>query len=447
MMLGIRDLLPFLFLIYLFSDSVLRKKPNYIAILTYGFFLGFLRRLLPNDSIFMQNKFYLDPLLLVIPISLLLCLSVSKIGQLDSKILNYSLKLLILLSTIQIFNPRQGSVLVGLVGWLAYVVPILFVYLGTTVDDNALNRILEALKLLGLIVCAYGLAQVVFGYNFWDRRWYQIVTRNGDYTVLAYGINRPFGTFSSVGEYAQVIGLATVAVVFQYLNSVISFRRFFSYVVFFLMSSALTASRGSLIFTFMIALAPALFASTKKLKATLLIPKLLPYAVGTAWAVPLIVDLIPSDSLGNAKLLVDRQAAGLAGNHSEVTSASVHITQTLDAFRESFSSIFGYGVGAISGAQRLNGLTRLNFESDIGNSSYAFGIFGFIIMLLVFYSLYSALIKCNSKLSILGFLILLASINNWFNPGHYSTVWLVWLLMGKVFSARREIEIEPIKNH
>ncbi|NBU81018.1 MAG: hypothetical protein EBS55_05165 [Flavobacteriaceae bacterium] len=174
---------------------------------------------------------------------------------------------------------------------------------------------------------------------------------------------------------------------------------------------------------------------------------MLPYAVGTAWAVPLIVDLIPSDSLGNAKLLVDRQAAGLAGNHSEVTSASVHITQTLDAFRESFSSIFGYGVGAISGAQRLNGLTRLNFESDIGNSSYAFGIFGFIIMLLVFYSLYSALIKCNSKLSILGFLILLASINNWFNPGHYSTVWLVWLLMGKVFSARREIEIEPIKNH
>jgi len=164
------------------------------------------------------------------------------------------------------------------------------------------------------------------------------------------------------------------------------------------------------------------------------LPKFVSVALVGAWTLPWVVRLIPTEVLGSAATLIERQSSGLGGNSSGVTSAYVHLTQTEEAFRESVSSIFGFGTGAISGAQRLNGSTRMNFESDIGNASYAFGIFGFIAMLVVFYGLYSAIVSINLIQASLIILLLLPSVNNWFNPGHYATVWIMWLLIGHLLN-------------
>lgn len=433
-MIGIRDLIPILFLMYTLSSSIIRNKPNYRAVVIFGFLLGFLRRFLPNDSLLATSGINLDPLLLVIPLTFVICLFISQISVIESKMLDWSLKGLFVISTLAIFNPRQGSILVGITGWIAYVIPFMFIYLGSKISNVEFDKILNTLKILGLLICTYGFSQVIFGYNSWDQQWFDSVTLSGEYSVVAYGTNRPFGTFSSIGEYAQGIGMVAGIVCFQYLNSKIKFREFFFYMLIFLTSASLTASRAALIITFMIALAPLILKLTVDRTSKFIMPRFVSVALISAWVLPWIVRLIPTEFLGGAATLIERQSAGLGGNSSGVTPAYVHLTQTGEAFRESVSSIFGFGTGAISGAQRLNGSTRMNFESDIGNASYAFGIFGFIAMLIVFYGLYSAIVKNNLIQASLVILLLLPSVNNWFNPGHYGTVWIMWLLIGYLLS-------------
>ena len=433
-MIGIRDLFPILFLVYILSSSIIKNKPNYQALVIFGFLLGFLRRFLPSDSILATSGTNLDPLLLVIPLTFVICLFISQMSVIESKILDWSLKGLVVISTLAIFNPRQGSILVGITGWIAYVIPFMFIYLGSKISKEEFDKILNTLKILGLSVCTYGFSQVIFGYNSWDQQWFNSVTLNGEYSVVAYGTNRPFGTFSSIGEYAQGIGIVAGIVSFQYFNSKIKFRAFFFYMLIFLISVSLTASRAALITTFMIALSPLILKSTVNRTSKFIMPRFVSVALVSAWILPWVVRLIPTELLGSAATLIERQSAGLGGNSSGVTPAYVHLTQTGEAFRESVSSIFGFGTGAISGAQRLNGSTRMNFESDIGNASYAFGIFGFIAMLVVFYGLYSAIVNINFIQASLVILLLLPSVNNWFNPGHYATVWVMWLLIGYLLS-------------
>ena len=80
----------------------------------------------------------------------------------------------------------------------------------------------------------------------------------------------------------------------------------------------------------------------------------------------------------------------------------------------------------------------MNAETDIGNASYAFGIVGFLVMLAIFYGLYSSITGVLISQSSLMILLLLPSVNNWFNPGHYSTVWVVWLLIGSILKEKSQ---------
>jgi hypothetical protein len=439
-MIGIRDLIPLLFLIYMLSSSILRKEPNYVALVIFGFFLGFFRRFLPSDSLLSTSGVNLDPLLLVIPLSFVICLLVAGLSNIEPKVLNLSIKMLLIISTLGVFNPRQGSLLVGITGWIAYDIPILFIYLGTKMPTKEFGKILDIIKNLGLCACAYGFAQVIFGYSPWDRKWIETLKQSGEYSVVNYGTNRPFSTFSSIGEYAQAIGIAAGIVSYQFLISKIRIRAFVSYMVVFLVSASLTASRSILIITVILAVSPLLLKSRVDKYPKLVLLRFIPAAMLAVWWVPIIVKEIPLKLLGSAATLLDRQAAGLSGNSSGVNPATGHLSQTVQILAQSFKSIFGFGTGAISGAQRLNGASRINAESDIGNAAYAFGIIGFIVMLMIFYGIYVALSQLLLVQGSLMILLLLPSSNNWFNPGHYSTVWVMWLLIGGILSQKLQVQ-------
>lgn len=440
-MIGIRDSISLLFFLYMLSNSILKKEFNYSGLIIFGFSLGFLRRFLPYDSILSISSFHIDPLLLVIPSCYLICFTFFQKSDVQPKILSASLKILILISTLEIFNPRQGSLVVGISGWIAYVIPILFVYAGTQINEKELNKILNTVKYLGVGVCVYGFTQVVFGYNSWDYKWFQSVSRSGEYSIFLNGSSRPFATFSSIGEYAQAIGIASGIVSYQYLQSKIRFYSFFLYTLIFVSSASLTASRGALIFTIFIAIFPWVLKSRPSSISKMLLLRIIPSLLGSIVLIPVTFSYFFSKLDDKFSILLNRQAAGISGNNSGVTPATVHLTQTFQAFTESFKSVYGYGVGAISGSQRLNGSLRINFESDIGNSSYAFGIFGFLVMLAIFYGIYDSLNKLKFDDLLLLILVLFPSINNWFNPGHYSTVWLVWVIVGAILRKRLKKEI------
>jgi len=428
-MISIRDSFAILFLIIIVTTIVVQNQRKYSMLVFFGLFLGFFRKILPNDSNFIHFGLNFDPLLLVIPISLIALWVSRRKSSKALTSLERSILLLIVLASLQILNPRQGNFLVGLTGWIAYAVPLMFIYLGRDLDNKEIKIILNSIKIFGVVICFYGFLQVTLGYFYWDKRWFDSVTSSGEYTALNFGKNRPFGTLSSVGEYSQVIGIGAGVIAFQFLTKEISKLQFTVLSLVFLGSSMLTASRSALILTLITILLPFLIRIDYKSK----IVKRYRYILLVIFSIfmsPLIVNQIPKNILGNSATLLERQIAGLSGNANGVTSAYVHILQTIQAFFKSFTSIFGYGVGSISGAQKINGQVRMNFETDIGNSGYAFGILGLLIMIIIFIQIYLAISKVDFTRAACSILLLLPSLNNWFNPGHYSTVWVLWLLMG-----------------
>jgi len=437
--MSIRDASAFSIIVLILLLTTQRSQWKYPTLVLYGFSLGFLRRFLPHDSVLSQIGIDLDPLLLVVPLSLIvfslnLRFSMTELSKLEKSILH-----LIFLAAIEILNPRQGSFLVGVAGWIAYAIPVTFIFLGKTIEDAELHKIMNSIKFGGSLVCVYGFIQVTFGYFPWDQRWFDSVTLSGDYTVLNYGTHRPFGTLNSVGEYGQVVGISAAVLTYQYLRNQIGKIQFFSFSLVFLVSSMLTASRSSLILTAVTILSVFVFRTTGSETRKVPIFRYIPVIILTTIFVPILVKIIPASILGTSTTLVDRQIAGLAGNNTGVSSAYGHISQTMDAFLLSIRSIFGFGVGAISGAQRFNGSVRMNFESDIGNAAYAFGILGLILMIKIFVQLAGAISKKSFMNSVLAILILIPSLNNWFNPGHYATVWLVWLIIGVALHEESEV--------
>lgn len=436
--MSVRDSFVVVLISLVFSTTVHSSRYKYSLLVYFGFLIGFLRRFIPSDSVLTHMGFNFDPILLVIPLSLLIFLITNRNLNYKLNSLEKLVSLLIILAFLESGNPRQGGLIVGITGWIAYAVPLIFLFLGRSMDSQTLSATMNSVRNAGVGVCIYGLLQVSLGYFSWDQRWFDLVTQNGEYTVLNYGTHRPFSTFSSVGEYAQAIGLASGVVTYQYITKQISRILFVLLSVLFIGNSMLTASRSSLILTTVTILSVYIFQIDHKESFASSRFRFLIVSLSSILLLPLMIKTIPSSVLGSSSTLVDRQIAGLSGNNSGVTPASVHITQTFDALFLSIKSVVGFGVGSISGAQKLNGQVRMNFESDIGNAAYAFGLIGLLLMTFLFAQLYRSVTLSEESRKIGAVLVLLPTVNNWFNPGHYSTVWLIWLSLGGILHGSRK---------
>ena len=72
---------------------------------------------------------------------------------------------------VQMFNPLQGSLFVGLTGGLFYIIPMAWFYFGQTVNEDFVPRLLRIIVVVGLITSLYGVYQLVFGYPFFEKYW------------------------------------------------------------------------------------------------------------------------------------------------------------------------------------------------------------------------------------------------------------------------------------
>ncbi|HKY32196.1 MAG TPA: hypothetical protein VJV23_06645 [Candidatus Polarisedimenticolia bacterium] len=119
---------------------------------------------------------------------------------------------LMFLFAIQILNPLQGSILVGVAGAMYFLVPIAWCYLGLLLDREDMSRIFRIIVILGLITAVYGLYQHYFGLS--QVEIYEL--RSKDFLKSFGGVDnvRIMSTFSSLGDfslYLVVAGLLTFA--------------------------------------------------------------------------------------------------------------------------------------------------------------------------------------------------------------------------------------------
>jgi O-Antigen ligase len=122
-----------------------------------------------------------------------------------------SVSILGLIFFLEIFNPLQGSLFVGLTGALFMLVPVAWFYFGQTVTDEFLHKAMVVIVALGIIGSLWGVYQLVFGYPAFEQYW---IDNTDFYTSIAVGhVRRALATFSSAeewGRYTQIGAIISV---------------------------------------------------------------------------------------------------------------------------------------------------------------------------------------------------------------------------------------------
>ena len=185
-----------------------------ISLLVFLPFMAFLRR-----CVYASNPYVkLDPILIVadaLTIFMFSYIFLFEGKQLrkwfkENRVVRY-ITFLLLICVLQIFNPLQGGILVGLAGAKFWIVPMLWFYLGLYITERKMEFIFYLIIAIGVITAIYGLYQVFYGFTDFEKYW----VNYGGYTALKVGkYIRPFSTFASAQEYTtflMISGIITVA--------------------------------------------------------------------------------------------------------------------------------------------------------------------------------------------------------------------------------------------
>lgn len=134
---------------------------------------------------------------------------------------------------VEIFNPLQGGLFVGLTGALFMLVPVAWFYFGQAASEKLMDRAFRLIVILGIIGSLYGLYQLVFGYPSFEQYW---IDNTDFYVSIAVGhVRRALGTFSSAEEWGRYTEVGAIIA----LGLAFAAQRFVKRAVWFAATAAL----------------------------------------------------------------------------------------------------------------------------------------------------------------------------------------------------------------
>ncbi len=327
------------------------------------------------------------------------------------------------------FNPAQGSLLAGVAGLLFTFLPMLAFWIGRSLPDRVLLRLLQLVIVGGVGAAVYGLFQQFVGFPWWDARWAAEAQADGYLALnVGDGITRAFASFASSQEYAAVLMLGIV------LTGVFYARRLPVFLaVGGLMAVALvvTGSRTPIVLVLMTG---GLLVATR-----MRLP--LPFVVA-AGAAGFVLVFVGAGHLaettatsGTAAPFVDRQLEGLANPlDGEKSTATAHYGYFVEGVGAAFTDPIGHGLGVISVAGSKFGGDEKLTEYDPSNMAVAAGLPGLLAYVAVaFFGLRQGYRLARARpgpLSLAAFGVLVVLFTQWMNGGLYAISMLPWLALG-----------------
>ena len=408
--------------------GLVSPKRMLFALVVWLVALGLVRRLVSGWS----PAGEVDPLLIVGPAALTVLALVAAERQAfrDRRLLAnavLALQLLILLGAV---NPLQGSLFAGLAGLLFVFVPTLAFWVGRGMcDDRTLAGVLKLVALLAVLVAIYGLVQTLSGFPSWDAAW---IRASGYGALSVGGVIRSFGSFPSASEYAWFLAVGVAAWLAYGLKP--GRLPLTAAAVALVGASLFLASSRSVIFTLAAALTVMLVARSR-------LPLLAGLAAGAAaivllsvvasWAAP---STYTSGALGD---LSSHQLEGLANPLDPNTSTlGIHAAMAAGGLRSAIANPIGLGTGSITiAADKFGGLPR-GTETDPSNVAVALGLPGLVAYSIVFVAglvaAYRLAARRRDALGLAAVALLVITLFQWLNGGHYLVAVLSWLVLGWV---------------
>jgi len=154
-----------------------------------------------------------DPIHLLTPIVALLAFAVvlrnHRLEIFRQTRLAPAVSVLLLIYFVQIFNPLQGGLYIGLSGALFMLVPVLWFYFGQAVKGDFLRTALRLMVVMGLVTSVYGLYQLLFGLTSFDQFWLD----HSEYNNFARvgSIVRAMATYANAEEWSRYLDLGALA--------------------------------------------------------------------------------------------------------------------------------------------------------------------------------------------------------------------------------------------
>ena len=109
---------------------------------------------------------------------------------------------------LQIFNPLQGGLTVGLSGALFVLVPVVWFYFGQAIKPRFLETMFPLVVALGLITSLYGIYQLTFGFPSFEQYW---IDNTEFYNSISVGkVQRALATYSSAEEWGRYIEIGAL---------------------------------------------------------------------------------------------------------------------------------------------------------------------------------------------------------------------------------------------
>jgi hypothetical protein len=415
--------------------SVLDKPFAIRLTLIYLFLLGDIRRIIG----WLVGFAPLDPMLLVGPaISALLVLPLLLRLRLTDG-LSKAVFALMTIMALEIVNPRQGPIAVGVSGAIFYLVPLLWFWLGRRYGaDSLLHALIYRVVIpMGVLAALLGLAQTYIGFLPWEKAWITAVAANYQALNLGNGFIRSFGFSVNSVEFIDLLLVSSTCTVAAFFSG----KRSYGLLLPLLLVALFLASSRTAIIRLLFAMAASWALSSKG---------------GKGWTLRLIIALAVGVGVLAFSLSHVSTESGKAGQSSAASSSAQHQLQGLEHPLDSkystaglhvqmfvggivrgFKYPIGNGLGSTTlGAGKFGGDASASGSSevDISDAYISLGVIGGTVYLCTILMVLRQAIRfgrsASKSLALPTIGILAALVGSWIALGQYAISPLVWFLIG-----------------
>ena len=184
-------------------------EASLVAMMIFEPLRGILRR---GQYLFLEYDSQ-DPIHVLTPIVTLFALAAllrsRRLNILTATPMAAWVSLLALIYFLEIFNPLQGGLIVGLSGAMFNLVPVMWFYFGQYTSETFVRNALRLVIGIGLVTSLWGVYQLVFGYAAFEQYW---INHTEFYNSISVGrVERALATFCSAEEWARYTEVGAIA--------------------------------------------------------------------------------------------------------------------------------------------------------------------------------------------------------------------------------------------
>lgn len=385
----------------------------------------------------------LDPLLLVGPaFAVIICGAALGTGalRLDTPLSRWAAALTAVMA-LQIFNPLQGGLQVGIAGVIFLMAPLFWFWVGRAYGTPELMRLVlfGVVLPLGVAAMAFGFYQRFFGYLPYQMNWYWIAGYGG-LGNLESGL-APISFFASGTEHGAFVVTTGIVLWALFLRRS---RAAVILVVPALIGVVLTGSRGPVIkLLVMMAVMWAVLGTSRAAWLPRFGVAIVLLGAGLVWSLGAATTATTDSQVLNN---LDRQTRFFNPEENapnqDHNPLLVHGTLLMHGYQELIHRPLGSGLGATSSAATKFGGTAWSTETDLGDVMVATGIPGGIAYHgMIFFIIAAAIRYWRGTRSTLA-LAIMGLVGShfllWLGGGLYAVSAIVWLCIGSLDVLERD---------